>query len=99
MDTLQDIMANLDNGTKVAVGTDAITPEGHFQVTAKVQGRVRIYLLEGEPSNPEAIIKGNVEMTNNCQSGIAYRGNHLRGGNMLGPFTGSNKKHFALMAG
>lgn len=99
MNTLQDIIANTDAGTKRAIGIDNITPEGHFQVSAKVKGRIHIYLLEGEINDPKAIIKGNVELSKNCQSGIAYRGNTLRGGNMLGPYTGgSNRKHFALMA-
>lgn len=100
MDTLKDIIKNIDSpGQKFASGVGD-SPAGHFQVTAHVMGRVRIFLLEGEEGDKGATIKGSIQYSKDERHALAFRGNGVFGGTVIGVVSsdGSYKKAFATMA-
>lgn len=90
MATLADIHQKVQQGTQVASGIDTVTPEGHFQVTAKISGHIRIYLLEGALDDMDAPIKGSIKFSKDQRHGLAYRSSDLNGGTVIGPLTDKN---------
>lgn len=58
-------------------------PAGYFVATTKVLGIVTTYMLKGELDDENATIVGRVEINKN-RSGInCYRGDRIKGGELL----------------
>lgn len=99
MDTLADIIRHRDEGTDYVSKTDEDTPHGHFQVTAKIHGKVRIYLLEGDEGDRNSPIKGVIVISKDNRTALAFRSRHLRGGSLISLISGGGyRKVFAAIA-
>lgn len=65
--------------------TDSNTPAGHFGVTMTILGITTVYLLEGKVQDPEAIVKGRIELKPFTMKGSnVYVGNGIKGGEWVG---------------
>lgn len=80
-------LANVQKATesKVIIFNDE-TPAGHFGARITFKGHPTFYLFQGEPGDPEAVVKGKVVITDDHgkQTALAYKGDGLIGGYYLG---------------
>lgn len=87
MTTLAEL-TETSNGT-FDTFTDKTLPEGHFGATAFIDGYLRGYLLEGEPGDPQAVVKGRFEYISEAGklARYAFAGGDVTGGISLGEIT------------
>lgn len=80
-------MATLHNLTEEALSvgfpaTDPLLP-GHFTISGFVDGTESVYLLRGEPTNPNSAIVARIEQNMDGTAAL-YKGNGTTGGTYSG---------------
>lgn len=79
--------ANVQKATesKVIIFNDE-TPAGHFGARITFKGHPTFYLFQGEPGDPEAVVKGRIIVIDmqGLEKALAYTEGGLAGGECIG---------------